>query len=358
MKKLKALLAGTTTLCLCASNLPVMEQVEPVVNFISASAEDVATWGTCGKNLLWFFNQQERILTISGIGEMTDYTTQSDWSNWTNDIKQVIIGNGVTTIGGYAFYYCSALESVTIPDSVTIIDSFAFYSCSALESVTISNSVTTIDSDAFCSCSALESVTIPDSVTTIGSAAFERCFALKSVTIPDSVTEIDSYTFIGCPLESVIIPKSVTTIDMGAFGQVTRYYPNGESEIFSVKSITIENPECEIYDSSSTIANKEIIYGYENSTAQAYAEKYNREFVLIGEAPEPTEAPEIKKGDVSLDNTVDIVDVIVVNKSILGQKTLTEQERKSADVDNDGKVTPTDSLNIMKYIVNLIDSFD
>ena len=83
----------------------------------------------------------------------------------------------------YAFYDCSALQSVTIPDSVTSIGNSAFYDCSALQSVTIPDSVTSIGDSAFEHCSALQSVTIPDSVTSIGSKAFQSCSKLQSVTI-------------------------------------------------------------------------------------------------------------------------------------------------------------------------------
>ena len=74
----------------------------------------------------------------------------------------------VTSIGDYAFYYCSGLTSVTIPSSVTSIENYAFSRCSGLTSVNIPSSVTTIESSTFSGCSSLTSVTIPSSVTSIG----------------------------------------------------------------------------------------------------------------------------------------------------------------------------------------------
>ena len=91
------------------------------------------------------------------------------------EITELVIPDGVTTIGDYAFYNCSSLTSVTIPNSVTSIGSFAFEYCSSLTSVTIPNSVTRIGSYAFARCSSLTSVTIPNSVTSIGSYAFSYC---------------------------------------------------------------------------------------------------------------------------------------------------------------------------------------
>ena len=130
---------------------------------------------------------------------------------------EVIIPEGTTKIGNYAFYK-QAITSVVIPDSVTTIDGQAFSSCSSLTSVVIGNSVTSIGNSAFEYCSSLTSVVIPDSVTTIGDYAFYYCSSLTSVIIGDSVTTIGSSAFSNCGgLTSVVIPDSVTTIGDGAF---------------------------------------------------------------------------------------------------------------------------------------------
>ena len=109
----------------------------------------------------------------------------------------VVVPEGVTSIGYGAFWGCSSLTSVTIPDSVTSIGDSAFTYCSRLTSVTIPDSVTSIGGSAFYGCSRLMSVTIPDGVTSIGGSAFYGCSRLTSVTIPDSVTSIGNNTFSG-----------------------------------------------------------------------------------------------------------------------------------------------------------------
>ena len=115
---------------------------------LSANAEKS---GTCGPNLKWHLTDNG-VLTISGKGEMNDYLdyNRSPWSK--SDIKRIIIGDGVTTIGVFAFYGCNALTSVTIPNSVTTIGYGTFSGCNALTSVTIPNSVTTIGGSAFYNC--------------------------------------------------------------------------------------------------------------------------------------------------------------------------------------------------------------
>ena len=95
------------------------------------------------------------------------------------------------------------------------------------------------------------------------------------------------------------------------------------------------------------------IYGYEGSTAQAYAQKYERNFALIDSVPEPEN---FKQGDASGDGEVDILDVITVNKAILGKETLTETQLKAIDFNGNSKPDSEEALTLMKYIVGLVTS--
>ena len=180
--------------------------------------------GTCGDNLQWKLTD-EGVLTITGTGEMQDWH-KSKPSPWHADksVKQVIIGDGVTTIGSSAFSDCDSLTSVTIPNSVTTIGSGAFEFCFSLTSLTIPNSVTTIGHGAFYGCSSLTSVTIGNSVTEIGYYAFSGCSSLTSVTIPNSVTTIGYYAFSGCKNVKQITSEAVTPpiCSAGSFERVNR----------------------------------------------------------------------------------------------------------------------------------------
>ena len=166
-------------------------------------------------------------LTISGT-DMPDYEyCGAPWYSKLKNIKEVVIENGVTSIGNRAFYECSGLTSVTIPNSVTSIGVGAFQECSGLTSVTIPNSVTSIEVGAFSGCSGLTSLTIPNSVTSIGIDAFYGCSSLTSVTIPNSVTSIGYNAFSGC--------SSLTSVTIGMKNIGNSVF----SGISSLKTVTI-----------------------------------------------------------------------------------------------------------------------
>ena len=170
-------------------------------------------------NLTWKL-YEDGTLNISGTGAMKDYDSDSNPSPIYNnsDVKEVVIEDGVTSIGNKAFDSCSSLTSITISNSVTSIKAATFYGCTSLTSITIPDGVTSIGYATFTGCSSLTSITIPDSVASIGYATFTGCSSLTSITIPDSVTSIGYATFAGCSsLTSITIPDSVTSIGESAF---------------------------------------------------------------------------------------------------------------------------------------------
>ena len=133
-------------------------------------------------------------------------------------VENLVIPDGVASIGRNAFYLCTGLASITIPDSLTSIGRYAFSGCSSLMGITIPDSVTSIGGSAFYGCSSLTSITIPGSVTSIGKGTFGDCSSLTGITIPGSVTSIGDSAFCYCKnLAKVTIPDSVTIIGDYAF---------------------------------------------------------------------------------------------------------------------------------------------
>ena len=134
---------------------------------------------------------------INGEASVTEcYNTASSFAVV---IPETVADNGrtydVTSIGYYAFYYCSGLTSVTIGNCVTSIGNHAFSGCSRLTSIEIPNSVTSIEYSAFEGCYGLTSVVIGNNVTSIKDSTFSGCSGLTSIEIPNSVTSIGSYAF-------------------------------------------------------------------------------------------------------------------------------------------------------------------
>ena len=131
--------------------------VIPAVPVIAA--ETAQTEGNCGEKLTWKLDS-DKILTISGTGDMDDYYQEPLWvteeslpigtiAPWGNEIRAVIIEEGVTSIGSGAFSGCTALTSVTVTSTVTRIGSHAFESCSSLKEISLPDSISRIDENAF-----------------------------------------------------------------------------------------------------------------------------------------------------------------------------------------------------------------
>ena len=207
---MKRILLSIVVLLLLLCGIAVAEKVSIVAS---------GYCGTSGSNVTWKLDSAGT-LTISGEGKMKDYYDSYDvpWYAKCESIKTVVIEDGVTIVGSYAFYGCSSLSSISIPDGVTTIGDYAFYGCSSLSSISISDGVTTIGDYAFYDCSSLSNISIPDGVTSIGSWAFYGCRSLRSISIPDGVTTIGDYAFYGCSsLRNISIPDGITTIGDYAF---------------------------------------------------------------------------------------------------------------------------------------------
>lgn len=359
------------------------------VTDLSASAA-AADSGVCGKNAVWQLDSNGT-LTVSGTGDM--YSLNSNysipWADKKDSIKQVIIGDGITSVGAQSFSDCTNLVSVTFSDTVTSIGSSAFSGCRSLRSVTFPKSLTSISSMAFALCKSLAEVNIPSSVTYIGSLAFSNTPWLKAeaeksrfvivngmllfaadtkeAVIPDSVTTIVSNAFWGHSLlEKLYIPNTVKTIENNAFASCSSLtsvtIPASVEDIgmqaFSnctaLGEVVILSPDCKIFGRPTTFTNKSeeyagVITGYEGSTAAEYADKYGRSFVSLGRPPLGS-----LLGDVNNDGTVNAVDA----SSVLAYyaRTSTDQaggydktQEFAADVNYDGSINAVDASNILSY---------
>lgn len=119
---------------------------------INASAASAATSGNCGPSgsstVRWSMDTTSRTLTISGKGEMGDFTSSSTqpWVAYRTSIETIDVKSGVTSIGEHAFSDLSAVTSVSLPDTLTKINSYAFgcYNLTSIKIPTNPTNVTTL----------------------------------------------------------------------------------------------------------------------------------------------------------------------------------------------------------------------
>lgn len=212
---------------------------------ISADAAELDS-GSCGIKAAYRFNSSTGTLTISGSGAMEDYNYSLSPFYDNPAIKTVIIENGITSIGRYAFPRCIGISRIDIPGSIESIGEGAFYQCSGLAKILIPNGVETIEKEAFIACTALKKICIPASVLEIGAGIFNECTALKSIVVDENNPAYDSRDncnaiirtsknalISGC--SETVIPVSVTAIGDSAFrsqsGLKSINIPNGVTSI-------------------------------------------------------------------------------------------------------------------------------
>ena len=273
---MKKFLSVILAICLVVAMVP-----------ITASAE-TATSGTTG-DCTWTLDGT--VLTISGNGEMEGYYYGKN-TPWGTNITQIIIEDGVTSIGYRVFENCTGLTSITIPNSVTRIGNDAFtntgyynnaenwqddvlyignYLIKCKETKTgeykIKDGTKAIADEAFWRCENLAGVTIPNSVTTIGDASFAQCNSLTSIVIPDSVTDICRQAFLGCKnLVSITIPDSVENVTRDSFFSIGYFNneDNWQDDVLYIGNHLIscketKTGEYKIKDGTKTIAEQAFV---------------------------------------------------------------------------------------------------
>jgi surface protein len=242
-------------------------------------------------------------------------------------IAEDIEGKPVTKIGNTAFYMCKELTSVVMPDTIKEIGRGAFADMK-LNEIILSSSLEIIDDIVFTHCN-FGSIEFPDTLKSIGAEAFEFC-NFENVVIPASVERIMAYTFSGS----------------------------------RINTMTVLNPECEIYDNQETLGSPRSIKGYKGSTAEAYAKKYDIKFIDIDEKLPVW-------GDANCDGGVDMADIVLIMQSLANpnrygiegtdEHHITVEGQTYADVSRGSDyeangITGEDALEIQRYLLGKISS--
>ena len=171
----------------------------------------------CGENLTWELSE-DGTLTISGSGKMADYDSyyNQPWAGQRDNIKHLVVENGVTSIGNNAFRYCTNLIDADMSKALSLRSiSTSFWGCEKLNNVKLNEGLKEIGGSAFSICTKLKSIHIPSTVTAIGGWCFQQCDILEEVTFAadSQLTAIGGGTFYNCySLKKITIPKSVEVI--------------------------------------------------------------------------------------------------------------------------------------------------
>ena len=260
--------------------------------------------------------------TVTGIGgyafEGTAY--YNDASNWTDGVLYIgdflIVADPEIVFGEY-----------TIKEGTKVIADYAFNSCIDLTGVIIPDSVVTIGISSFAWDAQLTNVKIGNGVKVICDSAFMLCESLTSITIPESVVLIEDFVFAGCDALKDI------------------YIYNKDCYIID-NSIELEYEEDEEPINGWTIPENTVIHGYAGSTAEDYANRFDREFEVIESA----------KGDINGDNQITIVDAKWILKYVAGTKDLDAAQKIAADLNGDGKISTVDAKWVLQIIAGTRDA--
>lgn len=282
-KKDSKSLAARTVLLVCVVSL--------LISAVGLAYMGVKKLGLMG--ISWSLTD-EGVLTITGKGEMEDFNAKEkkDWRKITEiKIKDVIISEGITSIGDYAFYKCTSIEKVTLPKSLKEIGQFAFSGCNYIKEIAVPAKVTTIGEGAFYGCGALGDIKLSDGIKSIGydafygtgyyrnegnwsssglyledcfvkasdsasgaitvaegtlyvaDGAFENCVDVTGVSLPDSLVAIGANAFAGCSgMFSISLPKGLKYVGDSAFYNCDKlnslYYEGGLADWLGIQFVS------------------------------------------------------------------------------------------------------------------------
>ena len=261
---IKKFLAILLTLAMCVTSFPVFAQdvadvsqsetqtdlvPEPVEYEYSESLEEYNDSGTFSNGIEW--TSEYGMLSIYGNGDMPDFSIgAAPWYGGREEIKFIYIGDGITSVGDYAFYDMANATGIYMPDTVTEIGEGAFMQCSSMPDIKLSKNLVTIKQAAFKGCNSFKKVSIPKNTSTIEAGAFSSCASLEEFVFPEGSEYFvahngyglftkDMTTLITYPCgltdSRYVVPNSVKVISPNAFESCAYLsevvFPEGLEEI-------------------------------------------------------------------------------------------------------------------------------
>ena len=294
----------------------------------------------------------------------------------------VAIPDGVTYISYSAFKGNENITSVVMPDSVTKTGMGVFENCSNLKSVTLSKNLTEINGNVFYNCSSLVSIVLPESVTAVygwGSGTFLNSEKLESVTflnpnceIPDSARTIFSrmdenyqYYFDGtiCGYEGstaqAYAEKYGYKFKSLGTAPATTAPAETTTTIMTTTAIITKQTTTTTAKQTATTAKATTTTAKQTTTTAKATTTTAKETTTTTKTTETTETSKpLKAGDASGDGEIDILDVITINKAVMGKEPITDAQLKAIDFNGNGKPDSDEALTLLKYIVGIITDFN
>ena len=268
------------------------------------------TSGVCGDLADWSFDRETGVYTISGTG-MADYVPFN--GNWVEDVKSVIVEEGITGIGENGLsYFFTGVESVTLPESFEGFQEETVNGLSelAITSITLPDKMTVINPGLLCGCQKLKEVKLPANLITIGESAFSGDISLESIVIPEKTEKIGPHAFSSCGLKEVTILSKFVRIDDAAF-----------------------------YSCDPSM----VICGAKGSVAEEYAKKHKFKFKAL------------VRGDADGNDVIDISDISILSLGLVGENELNFKQKNVLDVDGDHDVDIADLAKLRQYLSKKIE---
>ena len=150
-------------------------------------------------------------------------TTSSVPDNYKN-IVSVVLPEGYTSIGDYAFYGCTNLEKITLPSTLETIGKDAFHGCSKLKEIILPDKVKEIGPNSFCGCTSLAVLKLSNKLKNIPGYAFAGCSGLKEIVLPESIVSLEKGSFEIYGVETIVVNSKKLTTFGQCFGKVEKVY--------------------------------------------------------------------------------------------------------------------------------------
>lgn len=194
---------------------------------LSIAPTDIITnAGATDDRIQWTFDGET--VTISGTGALTTEYTHTDefvLTLW-DSCKNVIIEEGITSIGEAALGQFINIEKIELPDTITEIGKWAFYECEKLKEINLPDSVMVIGDRAFEKCSSLDNITLPKNIIEIGERAFKDCLCFNNsdLVLPDTIKKVGMGAFSGTKIKSLTTPFLGTGPDGADYDERYSYH--------------------------------------------------------------------------------------------------------------------------------------